>query len=65
MKDKFEVPEDCVGRVFLIKKNCDNKEEKDFLDNDEYTLFVRETDNEFEYIRFNKKVKEILKNMEE
>ena len=59
--NKFEIPKDCIGRVILLKKNHNNKAEKDFLDNDEYTLFIRETDNEFEYIRFNKKIKEIFK----
>lgn len=51
--------------LIIVKKGYDNKKEKDFLDNDEYTLFLRETDKEYEYIRFRKKVKEVGKFLKE
>lgn len=60
---KFDIKEQAA--LIIVEKGYDNEKERNFLDNDEYTLFLRETDKEYEYIRFRKKVKEVGKFLEE
>ena len=60
---KIDVKEQAA--LIIVEKGYDNEKERDFLDNDEYTLFLRETDKEYEYIRFRKKVKEVGKFLKE
>ena len=56
-----ENPQKEPAILIIVEKGYNNKKERDFLDNDEFALFLRETDKDFEYIRFNKKIKEIFK----